>query len=263
MHIMIIAKRVLSQLRGDKRFLGLSIAGPIVIIFLLKVLFDSLEKDVPTIPTIPGMPAAMSNAPLVSTQEFILPASAFVIHFLCFVICAILLVQERTRGTLERMLISGVRKTSIIGGYTLGYFGLATLQSIIVVGEVIWLFSPDLDTTSVVLLFCVIWLLAIVSVMLGIFISTFARHEGHVFPFIPLLILPSVLLTGVIVDPDKMPRWAELIGQLFPLRYANNIIGIISKPGYGLMDVLPDFGILLGYAVVLWLLASRTMKETE
>jgi ABC-2 type transport system permease protein len=262
MHTFIIAKRVLNQLKGDKRFLALSIAGPIIIIFLLKVLFNALEKDVPTMPVIPGMPA-VSNTPLVSTQSFILPAAAFIIHFLCFVICSILLVQERTRGTLERMLISGFKKTSIIGGYTLGYFGLATLQSIIVVAEVLWLFDPELSVTSIILLFLVIWLLAVVSVMLGIFISTFARHEGHVFPFIPLLILPSVFLTGIIVAPDKLPRWAELLGQLFPLRYAYNIIKLISKPGYELISVLPDFGILLGYAILLWLLASRTMKETE
>lgn len=265
MQIFIIANRVLSQLKGDKRFLGLSIVGPIIIIFLLKVLFDAIASDTPTIPQIPNIPGMPKFQPpaAISTNTFILPASAFVIHFLCFVICAILLVQERTRGTLERMLISGFKKTSIIGGYTVGYFGLATVQSMIVVAEVLWLFDLNLSWTSIILLFLVIWLLAIVSVMLGIFISTFARHEGHVFPFIPLLILPSVLLTGVIVAPDKLPRWAEFIGQLFPLRYANNIIKELTKPDYSITSLIPDYLMLIGYALALLFLASRTMKETE
>ncbi len=264
MQIFIIASRVLSQLKGDKRFLAISIVGPIVIIFLLKVLFDALDADLPKLPQIPvkpGMPPI--QPPAITTLSFILPAAAFVIHFLCFVICAILLVQERTRGTLERMLISGFRRTSIIGGYTVGYFGLATLQSIIVVTEVLWLFKLDLSFTSIFLLFLVIWLLAIVSVMMGIFISTFARHEGHVFPFIPLLILPSIFLTGVIVSPDKLPVWAEFIGKLFPLRYANNIIKELMKPEYAMVDLIPDYLILVGYILALLFLASRTMKETE
>ena len=105
---------------------------------------------------------------------------------------------------------------SIIGGYTLGYFGLATLQAIAVLFESIWLFDLDYETKTVVLLFIVIWLLAIVSVMLGIFISTFAKQEAHVFPFIPLIILPSVFLTGLIVEPSGLPKWAEIIGDCLP-----------------------------------------------
>lgn len=265
MKIFVIAKRVLHQLRGDKRFLALSIVAPIIIIFLLKVLFNALEEDVPTMPQLPMAPGMITppSGPLINTTEFILPATAFIVHFLCFVICAILLVQERTRGTLERMLISGFRKTSIIGGYTLGYFGLATIQSIIAVTEALWLFEFDLSMQSIVLLFLVIWLLAIVSVMMGIFVSTFARHEGHVFPFIPLLILPSVLLTGVMVDPGKLPKWAEIIGQIFPLRYANDIIKELLKSDYAVADILPNYLILIGYAFILWILASTTMKETE
>lgn len=265
MQSIIIAGRVLRQLKGDKRFLALSLIGPVVIILLLKLLFDALAKEVPAppvLPNIPGMPAPeLPKGP--DTNGFILPATAFVIHFICFVVCSILLVQERTRGTLERMLISGFRKTSIIGGYTLGYFGLATIQSIIVVSEVLWLFDLEMTVESVILLFLVMWLLAVVSVMLGIFISTFARHEGHVFPFIPLLIMPSVFLTGVIVSPSSLPKPAELFGQLFPLRYANNILKELVKPEYTIRNLLPDYLILLSFVLILWLLASKTMKESE
>lgn len=99
--------------------------------------------------------------------------------------------------------------------------------------------------------------------MLGIFISTFARHEGHVFPFIPLIILPSVFLTGVIADTDKLPKWADYLGYLFPLRYANNMIQTISKTDFHSRDVVPDFLILIFYAIVLLIIASRTLKDRE
>jgi ABC-2 type transport system permease protein len=109
----------------------------------------------------------------------------------------------------------------------------------------------------------VIWLLAIVSVMLGIFISTFAKHEGHVIPFVPLIILPSVFLTGLIIEPTGLPTWAEIIGKCLPLHYAVNIVHEIIKPEYKIADTLVDFGILTGYIFVLLALASLTLKETE
>lgn len=243
-HTLIIARRVLLQLKGDRRFLTLSIIAPLIIVYFLKLLFETFP-------------------PFVNVKSFTIPTSAFIVHFLSFILCAILLVQERVRGTLERMMIGGFSKTSIIGGYTLGYFGLATLQASTVLAESIWLFKLSYDPKTVVLLFIVIWLLAIVSVMLGIFISTFAKQEIHVFPFIPLIILPSVLLTGLIIEPDGLPVWAQIIGKCLPLHYAVNIIHEIIKPEYQISDTLIDFGILIGYIFGLLVLASLTLKETE
>jgi ABC-2 type transport system permease protein len=244
MNTFIIAKRVLKQLQGDKRYLILSIIAPLIIIYFLKLLFNAFPPAVPI-------------------TNFTIPIAALIVHFLSFLLCAILLVQERTRGTLERMLISGYRRTSIIGGYTIGYLGLATIQAAAVLIESLWLFHLNYSGETIFLLFIVIWLLAVVSVMLGIFISTFARHEGHVFPFIPLIILPSVFLTGLIMDTNALPGWAAFIGKCLPLHYAVNIIHEIIKPEYSLRNTYLNFSILIGYIFLLWALASFTLKETE
>jgi ABC-2 type transport system permease protein len=244
MNTLIIAKRVLKQLQGDKRFLALSILAPLIIIYFLKLLFDAFP-------------------PIVPITNFTIPLSAFIVHFLSFILCAILLVQERTRGTLERMLISGYRRTSIIGGYTVGYFGLATIQAAAVLFESLWLFHLTFNKETILILFIVIWLLAVVSVMLGIFVSTFARHEGHVLPFIPLIILPSVFLTGLIISTEALPGWAAFIGKCLPMYYAVNIIHEIIKPEYSLHNTYMDFAILTGYIFLLWILASFTLRESE
>ncbi|MBN8673220.1 MAG: ABC transporter permease [Chitinophagales bacterium] len=162
-----------------------------------------------------------------------------------------------------KCVATGCRRTSIIGGYTLGYLGLATLQAAAVLFESLWLFNLDYSGQTIFILFLVIWLLAVVSVMLGIFISTFAQNEGHVFPFIPLVILPSVFLTGLIIDTNSLPAWAAFIGKCLPLHYAVNIIHEIIKPEYSLYDTWLDFTILTGYIFLLWVLASLTLKETE
>lgn len=244
MNTVVIAKRVLKQLQGDKRLLALSVIAPLIIIYFLKLLFDAFPPNVPI-------------------TNFTIPIAALIVHFLSFLLCAMLLVQDRTSGTLERMLISGYRRTSIIGGYTLGYLGLATIQAIAVLFESLWLFDMNFSKETIFLLFIVIWLLAVVSVMLGIFVSTFARREAHVFPFIPLIILPSVFLTGLIIDTNALPGWAEFIGKSLPLHYAVNIIHEIIKQEYSPHNTLLDFAILTGYIFLLWILASITLKESE
>lgn len=246
MHIFIIGKKVLKQLQQDKKFFALSIIAPLIIIGFFKLFADSM-------PAFPPFP----------TARYAVPISAFIVHFLSFILCAIVLVQERTAGTLERMFVSGVKKISIIGGYTIGYFSLATLQALVVLIETLWLFDLSYSSGIIFMLFLVIWLLAIVSVMLGIFISTFARHEGQVIPFIPLITLPSVFLSGLILNVNALPQWAQILGHFFPLYYANNIIQEIIKPEHSISSTIPDFIILAAYAFVLLIIASFTLRESD
>jgi ABC-2 type transport system permease protein len=178
-------------------------------------------------------------------------------------LCAIALVQERTMGTMERMFINGFKRTEIIAGYVLGFLGLATFQAVAGLAEAIWLFELDYDGQTLVMLFVVVWLLAIASVMLGIFVSTFARHEGQVFPFVPLIILPSVFLSGLLVNVDELPTWADWLGHVFPLFWANDVIQDVIGSGWTFGDVRTSLAVLAGYSVVLLLLASRTLREVE
>jgi len=239
-----VAGRVVRQLMRNRRFLALSIMAPLAIVYLLKLFFDTLPE---------GFDVA----------RYAVPVAAFLVHFLAFILCAIALVQERTTGTMERMFINGFRRTEIIGGYMLGFLGLATFQAVAALAEAIWLFDLDYYKETLAMLFAVVWLLAIASVMLGIFVSTFARHEGQVFPFIPLIILPSVFLSGLLIDVDALPKWAEWLGHAFPLFYANEVIQEVILPNGTLEDVWGSFVVLAGYSAVLLLLASRTLSEVE
>src|ERR671917_331711 len=61
-------------------------------------------------------------------------------RFLGLSLAALLLVRERTAQTLARMFVNGYRQAEIIGGYVLAYTGLATVQSLLVLATLRWLF---------------------------------------------------------------------------------------------------------------------------
>jgi ABC-2 type transport system permease protein len=148
----VVGGRVVKQLLRNPRFLILSIVAPLVIVYFLKLFFDTFPEGF-------------------GTDRYAVPAAAFIVHFLAFLLCAIALVQERTVGTMERMFVNGFRRSEIIGGYVLGYLGLATFQAAVALTEVLWLFELDYDADVLATLFAVVWLLAIASVMLGIFLD--------------------------------------------------------------------------------------------
>lgn len=243
-HVLIVARRVLRQLIHDRRLLALSIFAPLAIVYLLKLFFDTMP-------------------PNFAVARYAVPVAAFLVHFLAFLLCALVLVQERTAGTLERMFINGFGRAEVIGGYVLGYLGLATLQAVAALTEVLLLFRLEYSARTLLVLFAVVWALAVASVLLGIFVSTFARREGQVFPFIPMIILPSVFLSGLLISPDRLPGWAQLLGRCFPLYYANAVIQEMIRPNGAFSAIWGHFVVLLAYSAVLLVLASRTLAETE
>lgn len=241
---LIIGRRVFQQLIHDRRFFVVSIVGPLLIIYFLKIFMDTLSPAVPV-------------------GRYIMPFAAFIVFFLSFLLCAIVLVQERTAGTMERVFVAGYRRTELIGGYVIGYFGLITLQVIVVTIEVLLLFDPGYNAQTVTTLLVVNWQLAMVSVMLGIFVSTFTRHERHIFPFIPLIILPAFFLSGMLVAIEQLPGWAQLLSWLSPLRYANDAIQEIIVPNGDNKVIALNMALLLFYGLLLLVVASLTLRDTD
>src|SRR5258708_872131 len=169
---MAVAKRVLRQLARDRRFLALSVVAPLIVIYISKAALDSF------------------SVPFINVSQFVVPIGAFIVHFATYVLCAIVLVRERAAQTLARMFVNGYSRAEIIGGYVLAYTCVATLQSLLVLGELSVLFHLKYRVPVLLSIYVVIWLLAIISICLGIFVSNFARNEGQVLPFIPLVTVP-------------------------------------------------------------------------
>ncbi|MBK5225926.1 MAG: ABC transporter permease, partial [Thermoleophilia bacterium] len=105
--------------------------------------------------------------------------------------------------------------------------------------------------------------LAIVSVGLGVFISNFARNEGQVIPFIPMVVLPSALISGIAIPIDDLPTALQWCSYLIPLRYAVEILRGVVLQGESFFGQLLPFIVLVGTGVVLLASASLTLRERE
>lgn len=237
-----VARNALAQLRGDPRFLVVSIIVPLVVVFLLKVFWDALQT------------------PLIRQAHFAVPGGAFIVHFVTYVLTAIVLVRERVAGTMERMFIDGFRSAEIVAGYLAAYTLIATVQGALILAELSLLFDLGYDFPTMIEIFAVMWLLAVVSMAMGMLVSNAARNEGQVFPFIPLVVLPAVFLSGMVVSIDALPDWARVASHVVPLRYAVDVIHGIAD-GEALVHQLDQLVILPLLAIVAVALAARTLRE--
>ncbi|HEX2142179.1 MAG TPA: ABC transporter permease, partial [Candidatus Limnocylindria bacterium] len=98
---------------------------------------------------------------------------------------------------------------------------------------------------------------------LGIFLSTFARSEFQAVQFIPLVIVPQILLSGVLVPVESEPEWLQVISNLLPLTYAVDGLRAVMLEGRSLAStaLLVDLGVLAGFCVLVIAAAAATLRR--
>jgi len=198
-------------------------------------------------------------------------------YFFVVVLTGVSFLRERVGGTLERLLATPVTRGEIVLGYSLGFGIFATIQVLVLTLFVLggiqvpaigpigaWTFGLNVHIAgSPLVAFLVAVLLAIGAVNLGIFLSTFARTELQIVQFIPIVIVPQILLGGVLWPVDRLPGVLQAISQVMPVRYAVDALREVMLKGadIGSSAVTTDLLVLAGIALVFVLLGSTTIKR--
>src|SRR5205807_4772016 len=116
---------------------------------------------------------------------------------------------------------------------------------------------------GVLLIFGMEALMAIAAVNLGIFLSMFARTEFQAVQFIPLVIVPQVLLSGIVFPVSSEPGWLQAISKVLPLTYAANGLRDVMLKGADLSwcSAQLDASVLLGFCLLLVAGAVATLRR--
>jgi ABC-2 type transport system permease protein len=191
------------------------------------------------------------------------PFIGLVVFFLVYVVTSISFLRERSLGTLERLLASPLRRSEIVLGYMLGFTAVALVQAAEVLAFSIWLLGLY-NAGSLWLVFGIEVLLALAAINLGIFLSTFARSEFQAVQFIPLVVAPQILLSGLIVPVSAEPGWLQVVSNALPLTYAVDALRAVMLEGQSLASsqVLLDTAVLAAFVVVVLAAAGATLRRT-
>ena len=179
--------------------------------------------------------------------------------FIIFIISGISFVRERTNQTMERLMMTPVRRWQVVLGYTIGFGFFAMLQSIILLTYGIMVLNMTVLGSAVTAGFIMI-LLAMSAVCIGAFFSIFSNNEFQMMQFIPVIVIPQIFFSGLITL-DTMPYHLGVLSKIMPVYYACSALKTIMITGGGLEDIWPDISALLLFIVLFFFMNILALKK--
>ena len=177
-----------------------------------------------------------------------------------FMISIISFIHERTTGTLARLLSTPVTEGEVVAGYALAFGLIGLVQSAVVLATALLLFGVQVEG-SLLLVLLTVFLLGVGMQGLGFLLSANARTEFQAVQFIPLILVPSILLSGVFWPLESVPGVLRPISYLLPLTYAVDGVRSVMLRGWGLAEIWPDLAVLLLFAMAMLALSVVLMRR--
>ena len=230
--------RILRQLRHDRRTVAMLIVVPVALLGLIYFMYDAEP--------------AFDRIALVMLGIF-----PFVIMFL---VTSIAMLRERTTGTLERLLTTPLGKLDLLFGYGLAFGLAAAVQAGVAVGAAYWLLGLDtVGSAGLVVLIAVVN--AVLGVALGLFCSAFARTEFQAVQFLPVVVIPQLLLCGLFVPREQMAGWLQAVAEVMPLSYAVEALTEVGAHPEATTTMWRGLSVVAGAAIVALVLAAATLRR--
>jgi ABC-2 type transport system permease protein len=237
--LLAVTVRVLTQLRRDRRTAAMLLVLPCVLITLLWWMLRDM----------PGSLFDRFGPGLLAIFPFIV----------MFLVTSVTTLRERSSGTLERLLAMPMGKLDFLGGYAVAFGVVAAVQAALAVT----LSTGPLGLTVT----GPVWLLGLVAVAdavlgtaLGLFVSAFARTEFQAVQFMPLFVIPQILLCGLFVPRPVLPDVLRGLSDVLPLSYATDAMqALVTSTSTG--DVWRDLAIVVGFALAALAGGAATLRR--
>ena len=179
--------------------------------------------------------------------------------FFVFVVAGMSLVRERSSQTLERFLMSPIKRWQGVLGYTIGYGFFAVIQAILIVLYCNFVLGLHFGG-SILLIVLTMMFMAVAAVAFGALVSIFANSEFQVVQFIPVVLIPQIFFSGLI-PLDTMPYHLGNIAYITPIYYACTALKKVTIENSSFYGILPYLSALTAYIIILSVLNILALKK--
>lgn len=160
-----------------------------------------------------------------------------------------LFAYERTQGTLRRLLTTPSRKATYLLGTITGQLALSLVQMGLLVAFGVYVMRLDWGTSPAGLAVMLVSF-GLAAVALGTMLGTFIKTESQGNGLSIMLGMVMALLGGCWYPSEFFPEAAQTAAQILPTAWAMQGLTDLVMRGQGLAAVLPEAGVLVGFAVV-------------
>lgn len=203
------------------------------------------------------------NPQMRSAYNFVPGIMGMIFILVCAIMTSVSIVSEKESGTMDLLLVSPVRPSTIIFGKLVPYFILsAVLLAVMLAMAYGVLGIPLSDTlTSVV---AVSLLYIVLSLSIGLLVSTLASTQVSALIISAILfMLPVILLSGMIFPIDNMPALLQWLSCAIPARWYTQAMRILMIQQSGLGYVATEVAVLAAMTAFVLTAAILKFKNTR
>jgi ABC-2 type transport system permease protein len=196
------------------------------------------------------------------SKNYIVPGLiAVIIMIIAALLTSLTIAREWEMGTMEQLLSTPVRAPEIVLGKMSAFFALGIIDMIIALAAGVGIFKVPLRG-SVIFLFAGSCIFLVGALCWGIFLSALTRSQLLAYQLGMLTsFLPAFLLSGFVFAIENMPAVIQIITYIFPARYFITILKGVFLRGVGLEVLWAEVALLLGYASVVFFVATKRLKQ--
>lgn len=170
------------------------------------------------------------------------------------------LIQARRRGVVSRMLAGPVTAGELVAGQVLGRWAVALFQGGYLMVATSLLFGVEWGSLPLALL--VLMLFSLVASGAAILLGTLLENEGAAAGAGIGFGLVLAALGGAMFPLELFPDTMRTIARFTPHAWAYEALADVQRRGAGLLEVLPELGVLAAMAALLVALGSWSLRRS-
>jgi ABC-2 type transport system permease protein len=194
-------------------------------------------------------------------QVFIFPGILTMTILFSSIFFGLYIVWDKKIDFFKEVLVAPLSRLTIFAGKTLGGCTDALIQgSLMLAFGVILGISYSVQMVVQTMIFMLVLAAAVVSI--GLIIGSFMESPEGFNLIVSFLVFPLFFLSGALFPIDNLPSWLRVFTTLNPVTYAvDGMRGVML--GMSTFPVIMDFGVLLGFAVVMIVIGSIAFSRMK
>ncbi|GAA1021579.1 hypothetical protein Aple_103240 [Acrocarpospora pleiomorpha] len=173
---------------------------------------------------------------------------------------AMTLVTWRQKKILRRLRLAPVSTATVVSARVGASVGIALVQTAIFLGVAsLPMFGLQLSDYWWM---CVPVVVAgtLVFMAIGMVAGGLAKTSEAAAGIANLIVLPMAFLSGTFFPLDSAPGWLQSLSNVFPMKHLNEGMMDVMVRGQGPASILPELGIILGFGLVIGLIAVSLFR---
>ena len=196
------------------------------------------------------------------SKNYVVPGLiAVILQIIAALLTSLTIAREWEMGTMEQLLSTPLRPAELVLGKMLAYFAVGVADAAIAVLVGIVVFGVPFRG-SYLLLAVSTFVFLFGALFWGIFVSAAGKSQLQAYQMgILSSFLPAFILSGFIYSIETMPAAIRVITHIVPARYVVTILKGLFLKGVGLSVLWQELAFLSLYALIVFLLAIRRLRQ--